>query len=268
MKGKIGSLQAYLDNLQSKGQYWFLRQETMASLKLTKAAFKLAAYRLASKGKISRVRDDFYIIVPPEYSAMGSLPATWFIDAFMRYLDQQYYVSLLTAAALQGATHQQVTTFQVITNKRTRPITMDRIHIDFFYKKKIQSHFYVSLKTPTGMMNVSTPEMTAFDLLRYSGAVGQINHIATVLCELVEKIKSEKLAQLIIKGDVEVTIAQRLGYLLDTLQLPINLEPLMQALKNKKTKQRLLVMGNSQTVIEHSRRWHILVNEVVEPDEL
>jgi hypothetical protein len=110
--------------------------------------------------------------------------------------------------------------------------------------------------------------MTAFDLMRYMRASGHINHVATVLCELAAQLQPEKLAQLVEKEDVEITAAQRLGYLLDTLKLSINLQPLEQALKAKKPIQRLLVAGIDQPIFEHNKRWHILVNEPVEPDEL
>ena len=45
-------------------------------------------------------------------------------------------------------------------------------------------------------------------------AVGKFNHVATVLSELVEQLDAEKLVELLQQGDVEITSAQRLGYLL------------------------------------------------------
>ena len=63
------------------------------------------------------------------------LPATWFIDALMKHFSQEYYVGLLTAAALHGAAHQQPMTFQVITDKRTRNITVGELFIEFICKK-------------------------------------------------------------------------------------------------------------------------------------
>ena len=62
--------------------------------------------------------------------------------------------------------------------------------------------------------------------------------------------------------------AQRLGYLLDVLGLSIDLQPLEQALKSKTLNQRLLVTDGDKTILEKNQRWHILVNESVEPEEL
>ena len=54
---------------------------------------------------------------------------------------------------------------------------------------------YQLKKTMSGMMQIATPEMTAFDLVRYMDAAGQVNHVATVLCELVEQLDAKKLAE-------------------------------------------------------------------------
>lgn len=268
MKEKKTTLSNYLDHLRMDGRYWLSRKEAIEVLQISDKAFKLAAHRLAVKGSLKRVRGDFFIIVPPEHRSIGALPAVWFIDALMKHLKQQYYIGLLSAAALHGVAHQQPMTFQVITNKPARDITVGQVLIEFNYKNNISPHFYQLKKTVSGMVQVSTPEMTAFDLVKYMNDAGQINHIATVLTELAEQLDAEKLAELLKKGDVEIATAQRLGYLLDILQLPIDLLPLEKELKKCKTSRRLLVVSSEQPVIEYNQRWHIEVNEQVQADEL
>ena len=268
MKERLATLSSYLDHLRMDGRYWLSRKEAIAELHISDKAFKLAAHRLSIKGSLKRVRSDFFIIIPPEHRVIGSLPAAWFIDALMKHFHQQYYVGLLTAAALHGAAHQQPMTFQVITNKPTRNITLGQVFIEFIYKNSISSYSYQFKKTMSGTIQVSTPEMTAFDLMRHMNTAGQVNHVATVLCELVEQLDAEKLSELLKNNDVEITAAQRLGYLLDVLQLPIDLLPLENQLKQRKTSRRLLVVSSSQPVIGYNQRWHIEVNEQVEPDEL
>lgn len=262
------TLSTYLDQLRMDGLYWLSRNKAIDLLQMSDKAFKLAAHRLSIKGSLKRVRGDFFIIVPPEHRAIGALPAVWFIDALMKHLNQQYYIGLLTAAALHGSAHQQPMTFQVITDKPTRDITVGQVFIKFHYKNDISSRFYQFKKTMSGMVQVSTHEMTAFDLVKYMNDSGQINHIATVLTELVEKLDARKLVEFLKKGDVEIATAQRLGYLLDRLQLSIDLLPLEKELKKHKKSRRLLVVANDQPVIEYNQRWHIEVNEQVEADEL
>lgn len=268
MKEEKMGLISYLEDLQSKGQYWFLRNEAIKALEISEKAFQKAAKRLTNKVKLTRLRGNFYLLIPPEYRAISALPASWFINVFLGHLNQPYYVGLLSAAALHEAAHQQPMVFQVITNKRTRDITVGQVRIKFYYKKIIEPSFYELRKTETGTMNVSTPEMTAFDLVRYMDAAGQVNNVATVLCELTEKINPTLLSNLLKNNEVEVTSAQRLGYLLDMLHLGIDLAPLESILKQKKIVRRPLINSSNQPTIEHNRRWKILVNEKVEPDEL
>jgi predicted transcriptional regulator of viral defense system len=268
MKGRKRRLQDYLLYLQSQGQFSFLREEAMAYLDIEYPAFTQSAHRLIKKGRLNRVKGEFYTIVPPEYQVQGSLPAHWFINALMGHLKQDYYVALLSAAAWQGATHQLTSTFQVLTDKPMPAIQTGHVCIEFLYKKKIKPHYYKKTKTEGGMVNISIPEMTACDLLRYVEPAGHINHIATVLYEMGETLKPEILAQLLEQNDIQITAAQRLGFLLETLEIPIDLAPLISVLKTKGAKRRLLVAGSEQAVIEYNKRWHILVNEIVEPDEL
>lgn len=266
---KVEKLQfpQHLEELQSNGNYWFLKSDILKSLHLTNNAFILASIRQIEQGKLNRLKGEFYTIAPPEYRATG-LPAAWFIDAFMKYLDQPYYVGLLTAASLYGAAHQQPMIFQVITNKITRPIQAGNITIQFYYKKVIKDYFYQPRKTPSGAMLISTPEMTAVDLLQYLNASGQINHVATVLAELASQINISSLAKLLEKEDSEVASAQRLGYLLDTVHPDIDLTPLETQLTQKKIINRYLVTGGSKEILEINQRWKIMVNEKIEVDDL
>lgn len=268
MKKEIKTLPHYLEHLQAQGQYWFIRENAIKALNISEVAFQQATHRLILKGKVNRVKGSFYTIVPPEYQATGSLPASWFIDDLMKYYGQKYYVGLLTGSALHGAAHQQPMTFQVITDKLTRPILLGQVRIEFLYKKTIEPHFYQSIKTPSGTMNLSTPEITAFDLIRYMNASGQINQVATVLSELVEKINPEKLSGLLLNNDIEITTAQRLGYICENLSLKIDLIALRNELKKRKLSYRLLVSGSNPSVITRDKNWHILVNEKLEPDDL
>lgn len=86
----------------------------MQELKLSEEAAKSGIYRLKKAGKIMSPLKGFYVIVPPEHSVFGSIPAEDLIPLIMKQLDAEYYVSLLTAASFYGATHQKVFKFQVV----------------------------------------------------------------------------------------------------------------------------------------------------------
>ena len=98
-------------------------------------AFLDAAERLQRRGALVTPRRGFYVVVSPQFASWGAPPPAWYIDALMRYEDQAYYVGLLTAAALHGATHQAVMEFQVVTAKRLPRMRVGRSLIVFYFRK-------------------------------------------------------------------------------------------------------------------------------------
>lgn len=205
---------SYLTQLLSKGQVYFSAAQAQGALGLSKNALLKAAEKQQKRGNLISPRRGFYVIVPAEYRAMGALEPPWYINALMAHEQRPYYVALLKAAALYGATHQAVMEFQVVTNKQLPKIRAGRSQIVFYYRKDmdavragLEKH-----KTKTGTMNVSGPELTALDLVRYPHAAGGLHHIATVLTDLGARIDAEKLA--ILSGAFERSVGQRLGFLL------------------------------------------------------
>ncbi len=87
----------------------------------------------------------------------------------------------------------------------------------FYYRKDFSqvSNALQDFKTDAGTMKLSSPELTALDLLRYLHVAGSIDAIATVLSDLATRMKADKLASL--ARQFERTVIQRLGYLLERL---------------------------------------------------
>jgi predicted transcriptional regulator of viral defense system len=180
---KSGStLATYLTDLQSEGRIAFTREEAIASLGVTKAAFLKAAARLQKRHMLLNPRQGFYVVVPPQFLTWGAPPPAWYIDALMRHEGRFYYVGLLKAAELHGATHHAVMEFQVVTDRQLPKIRAGRSWITFHFRKDLQSvrNGVVERKTDTGAMKVSSPELTALDLLRYIHIVGGIDAVATL----------------------------------------------------------------------------------------
>ena len=137
MKGENIGLSEYIAQLQANGEYWFSRQVAMKTLDMSADTFKVSANRLIKKDRIHRIRSDFYIIVPFEYKHAGYLPPNWFIDAYMKSIGLDYYVGLLSAAALHVAAHQQPMIFQVMLHERLQPIRAGRYSEDLDF---VQTH--------------------------------------------------------------------------------------------------------------------------------
>lgn len=181
---------------------------------------------------------------------------------------------MLKAAELHGATHQAVMEFQIVTAKRLPDIRVGRGRIVFYYRKDmtaveggIESH-----KTDTGTMRISSPALTALDLLRYPQAVGGIDAIATVLADLAPKIDPAQLATL--SKAAERPVVQRLGHLLERLGQGDRAEAMHEALEARgpvawtELDWREAKDPNfAPAPQERSQRWRVVVRRIPEIDE-
>jgi hypothetical protein len=153
------------------------------------------------------------VIVPLEHQHAGCPPPNWFIDDPMRHLDQPCYFGLLIAAALHGAAQQQRREFQVVSDRPMRPALAGRARVVLHMSASVDETPVSRVQTETGTMRVSTPEATAFDLVRFAGAAGHLGDVATVLGELAERCSGPVLARL--AALYSVPDVQRLGCLLE-----------------------------------------------------
>ena len=128
---KKPAMSDWVEQLQSLGRFIFTRSRADSETERSSVAVQAALRRLKEQGRIVSPRRGFYVVVPPEYRATGSPPASWFIDELMRHLDQPYYVGVLSAAAIHGSSHQQPMVFQVVTDKPTREMRVGKVTIQF-----------------------------------------------------------------------------------------------------------------------------------------
>ena len=225
------ALSGYVSSLLSAGRTVFTADEAEHALGIGHGAFLDAAERLQRREALINLRQGFYVVVPPQYASWGAPPPAWYIDALMRREGQAYYVGLLKAAELHGATHQAVMEFQVVAAKRLPRIRAGRSLIVFYFRKDMEavSGGIEERKTETGTMKTSSGALTALDLLRYPQASGGMDNIATVLSDLRQEIDPEQLAAL--SAVVERPVVQRLGHLLDRFEHDVLTEPMLEALR-------------------------------------
>ena len=257
------SVAAYVEGLQAGGRYTFTGAEIRARMVRSDTAIEAALRRLKKRGRIASPRRGFYVIVPPEYREAGCPPASWFIDDLMGFLGRPYYVGLLSAAAIHGAAHQQPMVFQVMTDAATRDAEAGRVRIEFHMKSALESSPVATVQTETGYMRVSTPEATAFDLVRFARAAGGLSSVATVLGELAENLDPGELATL--SRSCRAPEMQRLGYLLDLVGMSRLTGALAAALRVRRHRPVLLGPGGeNQGSVDG--RWRVIINESVEVD--
>jgi len=222
MRTERSTLSNWTWDLLSRGQGVFSADEAQHEIGISRGAFLDAAERLQRRGQLIRARRGFYVVVPPEDFTVGAPEPEVYIDALMRHEKRPYYVGLLTAAAAHGASHQAVMEFQVITDKQLPAIIAGRSRIVFRCRKDMAAVASGVEKriTRSGYMNLSSPELTALDVVRYPRSAAGIDNIATVLTELAERLGRRRLASL--SAAFEKAVVQRLGHLLGRLgQAPI-----------------------------------------------
>ncbi len=253
-----------MDELAAQGRYCFTTAEMSKRLGSSDVATRAALRRLAAKGKLAMPARGFHVIVPPEYRALGCLPAAQFVPDLMRQLRLPYYAGLLTAASYHGAAHQAAMVFQVVLPRNRRPIECGRVRVEFVARKSTASVACEERVTPRGMLRVSAPEGTALDLAGYPHHAGGLSNVATVLAELLERLDPVRLARE--AQFAPVSWAQRLGFILDLVGGGDCAPQLAEHVARQAGDYVLLAPGQPAPNAARDKRWRVWVNELVEPD--
>ncbi|MDR2215976.1 MAG: type IV toxin-antitoxin system AbiEi family antitoxin [Nevskiaceae bacterium] len=274
IKSKRLALSSYVSSLLAAGRGVFSADEAQKQIGVSRGAFLDAAERLQRRGQLIRPRRGFYAIVPPQHSLIGAPPPESYIDMLMRHEKRPYYAGLLTAAAIHGASHQAVMEFQVVTNKLLPNIEAGRTRIAFSYRKNMAavSSGIEDRKTQSGYMKLSSPELTALDLVRYRQSAAGLDNIATVLSELAERLQRKKLASL--SNAFEKAVVQRIGHLLERLGHASIAEAMFTALSARGPRSWVELdpkqAGNpylSPPPTERDELWRVIVRRPPEIDE-
>jgi len=231
---------------------------------------KNALNRLVTSGRIASVWRGFYAIVLPEYGLKGIIPPIEYIDHLMNHLRKDYYVATLSAAALQGASHQKPLVFTFVCDKIIHPKEKNEIRLEPLLKKRIPQRYIERKNVNSGAINISTPTLTAIDLVLYSLKSGGFGNIATVLAELSESIELNSLNNDFFDY-VPASVIQRLGYLLDVVLGESTLaDNLLEKANTASVRFRNIPLAtyrdpNSENSY-YNAKWKIIVNEEIEAE--
>ena len=265
-------LSEYIKAIRQKGQRYFTVKQLKLDCGLSKNAALAAIHRLKIQGDIITPAKGLYVIVPPEHQLQGSIPAEELVPILMKYLEIDYYVSLLSAAGFYGASHQKAGRFQIVTNKRIKhPLTFGQIKLEMIYKKYLTRLPLQNFTVATGYLKVATPELIAFDLLSYPTRVGGLNHIATVLTELIEAMDASRLINLA-KQISEKAWLQRLGFILEKIdsmddnKILLLTEKLREYLDDKMSVFVPLASELPKIGFPRIKKWRIIENTNIESD--
>jgi predicted transcriptional regulator of viral defense system len=254
----------FVDQLAAKGRYHFVTAEAVAALGSSPVAVRAAIRRLRDKARVAMPHKGFHVIVPPEYRSLGCLPPDQFVPQLMEHLGLAYYVGLLSAASLHGAAHQAPMVFQTVIEANRPQIRCGRVRVEFVARGNVAEIPIVRKNTLRGVLRVSTPEATAFDLAGYPGHAGGLSNVVTVLTELAESMDAARLLAETVRSPMPW--AQRLGYLLEHAGAANLAAPLAEHVASRAKEYVPLRPRKSVARALRDARWRLLVNEGIEAD--
>lgn len=264
----------WVNNLPKMGRNVFTQEDVARQFpSMSVPNTRNALHRLVKKGVIQSVWHGFYVIIAPEYGLKGVVPPIEYIDRLMKYLNREYYVGLLNAAALQGAAHQQPQEFTLVTDSTNlRGKVKKGVKINFVAKKNIPAPYLKQMTTRNGYVQVSNAELTAMDLILYVKEIGGVNRAATVLNELAEVMNFENVGQEFF-GYFNAAVIQRLGYILDEV---LGCKEVADTLyrkaeeagvKFRKYPLKVVKKDANPNKYDVSKKWKIIINEEIVIDE-
>ena len=259
---KTGSVD-YIRHLLASGKYVFTRKDFCMAINRSGSALNKILERLKASGWIWPLGDDFFTIVDPAHQGLGCIPVYWFVDAWAKFKGVEYYIGGLSAAAFHGASHQQIQSVQIVVNRGIPPFRLPTQRVLFLYRKNISDSMWETRKVPTGIMRVSTPEVTAYDLLTLRKACSSLDWVATVFVEMGEAMRARSLASLAETGCGTAGL-QRLGWMLDHTGWGRLTDGLARKLRTRRMDWQPLLKGRPAEGAR-DERWRIIENTDIQP---
>jgi predicted transcriptional regulator of viral defense system len=214
MNEKTESVKKWIEDLPKRGRITFSMDEAESRFsRMSKRAVRSSIYRLIKKGNVYSAWRGFYVIVPDEHAIKGIVPPIEYIDSLMSYIGHDYYVGLLSAASLHGAGHQQPQVLTVVTDSNDIR-SKENGQFLFWAKSAMPKQYLLERRAGYGKMIISSPELTALDLICYEKRIGGLNRAADIINELELDFAKP--------GDnlwrmFKTPVIQRLGYILENV---------------------------------------------------
>ena len=127
----MSSLRDWALALPAQGRFTFTTAEARAESGASEAAVAAALGRAEADHLIASPVRGFHVVLPLEDRGTGTPSWRLFLDPLLTHLGLPYYVGLLTAASIHGASAQAVQVVQVVTSRPRRPVRSGRLVIEF-----------------------------------------------------------------------------------------------------------------------------------------
>ena len=145
---------------------------------------------------------------------MGAPPPIWWLQDYFNWLGHPYYLALQSAASSFGSNPQALQVTQVMTDRPCRAMKAGRIQVRFFVKRGIEQTLTQQLSGAAVPLCISTPEATAFDLVRYATSIDLIERAAETIVPLLSVLRARELKR-VLEAENEPAVAQRLGFFIE-----------------------------------------------------
>jgi len=256
---RVGAAETFIDARLALGRVAFSLADLVKESGLSAIAAKRQLSRLV--GKVVRVspRQPFFLIVGPEHRSMGAPPATWWLQDYFNWLGRPYYLALQSAASVFGSNPQALQVMQVMTDRPCRTIKAGRIQVRFFVKRGIERTPTQQLAQAAAPLCISTPEATAFDLVRYSISIGGIERAAETIRPLLPGLRARELNR-VLTAENETAVAQRLGFVIQAAREKKLAQVIYDWLPKKLTKVPLSPLKGERKNVPLIERWQVLNN--------
>ena len=223
-----------------------------------------------------------WVPVPPAWRRMhGAPPVHDYLDAMMRHMGHPYYLGYRAASELHGASHHSFAHYHIVTPAPHRDRQIGRSFLCFV--RGDPTRIPTDRKTVGYGVNtdvvVSSPEATAFDLIQRPILSGGIDYVTTLIGDMIVTNKLRVGALCDISRLYPLSIAQRLGYIIEIVQghlswairSPLDMEPLARIVSKTGTRGVKLstALHPEQAVIRQtkaSQRWRVTLNHILNPE--
>lgn len=258
---------AYINQCLSFEEYSFSLNELQAVLDKSETSIKSELSRLIEKKTIVNLRKGFYLIIPPRYSKHGEVPIQLYIEKLFKYLNRNYYLGFYSAAKFHGASHQQTQRDYLMTEKpKLNDIKKKTFDIRFFTTTKWSNKNLLVRKSDAGIFKISSPALTAVDLIHHQTKLGGLNRMLAILEELTEEINQNDIAELLTWYPHKSTL-QRFGFLLEEVGADeILSNQIKKHLKTSKFFPVLLSPKTGQKPGAVDNFWKVAINIKLESD--
>ncbi|MEI6341773.1 MAG: type IV toxin-antitoxin system AbiEi family antitoxin [Verrucomicrobiota bacterium] len=257
---QTGAAAAFVESQLAVGRVGFSLEGLVAETGLSRIAARFQLLRLGPKVVRVSPRQSFFLIVGPEHRSLGAPPVMGWLHDYFEWLGRPYYLALQSAASLYGSNPQAVQVTQVMTDRPMRPIQAGRMQLRFFVKRNIQRAPTLQPEGSVAPIWVSTPEATAYDLVRHAGGIGGMDRTAETLRPFASRLRRRELRR-VLDAEAEVPVAQRLGFVLEAIG-ELDLAMVVHAwLPPRLLPVKLLPSGgNDAKDLPLASRWQVLNN--------